>query len=64
MGEPDACADHSPLLVMVHGWMDVGASFQFGSMRWPAWAARAGWWPRLARLWPHARWRGRLFLVP
>lgn len=28
-GESDACADHSPLLVMVHGWMDVGASFQF-----------------------------------
>lgn len=28
-GEPDGHADHSPLLVMVHGWMDVGASFQF-----------------------------------
>ena len=28
-GEPAGHADHSPLLVMVHGWMDVGASFQF-----------------------------------
>jgi len=38
-GEPDG---HTPPLVMVHGWMDVGASFQFvvdalarrGSRRW------------------------------
>ena len=28
-GEPDQESHDRPLLVMVHGWMDVGASFQF-----------------------------------
>jgi pimeloyl-ACP methyl ester carboxylesterase len=28
-GPPRTAADPRPLLVMVHGWMDVGASFQF-----------------------------------
>ncbi len=28
-GEPEAAGDERPLLVLLHGWMDVGASFQF-----------------------------------
>jgi pimeloyl-ACP methyl ester carboxylesterase len=28
-GDPAACTPARPILVMLHGWMDVGASFQF-----------------------------------
>jgi pimeloyl-ACP methyl ester carboxylesterase len=28
-GEPSGCTPARPLLVLLHGWMDVGASFQF-----------------------------------
>jgi pimeloyl-ACP methyl ester carboxylesterase len=28
-GDPAAVTDDAPLRVMVHGWMDMGASFQF-----------------------------------
>ena len=42
-GDLSAVSAHNPLLVMVHGWMDVGASFQFvvdELLARPDWAGR------------------------
>jgi pimeloyl-ACP methyl ester carboxylesterase len=42
-GDPAAATPEAPLLVLVHGWMDVGASFQFAV---DALRARPGWQDR------------------
>ena len=42
-GNPELATPQAPLLVMVHGWMDVGASFQFMV---DALRARPGWGDR------------------
>ena len=42
-GDPAAATPEAPLVVMVHGWMDVGASFQFlvdALRQQPGWGAR------------------------